>query len=511
MKTYKILAHIIFTICLLTYHAHADENVKFQELFHCTEEQEVTFQHFSQSLKTLAQKQELTKLITTINPDHSQQISTSMIWFSGYYKKLDKPIIIGESKIGIAFYYNLLAALECMKHLVKNGYIQFYVDNETYFSNKKQLDWILSHYPNFKLYFLEDQLNILENAINHTQLQYIPNKHNFSLFNYIHYLSTTNRYEDIKAIQNLLDHGKEGNPAIASDALRIIQLDPENLSFYLDIDEFCLWNEKEKDKLWDSIKFIAYQKLNSSSLHHHLQNMSHLFSYLELSNKYAKPTFSFPFHKINIETTNSKIVSYFLTEAQIIEIKNTFISYVKTYLANLGLYKTFQEKYDKTLYSEQAIYFTPMFAIMNSTGPSFFCTPFSWCGTLTKEKFPYVKTDARLEINTDISGTLSWGSLPVYFFSRHVENFNHVHQPRFQPYLKLSYLLTIYDFQRRNKNRFSDSLKLLQQDIYEWFEHNLTLHPLETKIAFEWIQACYKTTYYDEFKNIEKFFKTANP
>lgn len=137
MKTYKILAHIIFTICLLTYHAHADENVKFQELFHCTEEQEVTFQHFSQSLKTLAQKQELTKLITTINPDHSQQISTSMIWFSGYYKKLDKPIIIGESKIGIAFYYNLLAALECMKHLVKNGYIQFYVDNETYFSNKK--------------------------------------------------------------------------------------------------------------------------------------------------------------------------------------------------------------------------------------------------------------------------------------------------------------------------------------------------------------------------------------
>jgi hypothetical protein len=508
MKTYKTLVQIIFTICLLTYHAYADENLQFQELFNCTEEQEVTFHHFSQSLKTLAQKQEFKKLITMINPDTSQQISISMIWFSGYYKKLDKPIIIGESKIGIAFYYNLLAALECMKHLIKNGYIQFYIDNETYFSNKNQLDWILSHYPNFKLYFLEDQLNILDYAINHTQLKYIPNKHNFSLFNYINYLATNTQYEDIKSIKNLLDHGKEGNPAIASDTLRMIQLDPENLSLYIDIDEFCLWNEKEKDKLWNSIKFIAYQKLNSSSLYHHLQNLSHLFSYLELSNAYEKPTFAFPFHKIHIETTNSKIISYFLTETQTIEIKNTFITHVKTYLANLDIYKTFQEKYHKTLYSEQVIYFTPMFAIMNSTGPSFFCTPFSWCRALTKEKFPYVKADEQLEINTDISGTLSWGSLPVYFFSQHVENFNH-HRPRFQPYLKLSYLLTIYDFQRRNKNRFSDNLRLIEQDIYEWFELNLVLNPLEAKIALEWIQACYQTTYYDEFKNIEKIFKTA--
>ena len=124
------------------------------------------------------------------------------------------------------------------------------------------------------------------------------------------------------------------------------------------------------------------------------------------------------------------------------------------------------------------------------------------------EKFPYVKADEQLEINTDISGTLSWGSLPVYFFSQHVENFNH-HRPRFQPYLKLSYLLTIYDFQRRNKNRFSDNLRLIEQDIYEWFELNLVLNPLEAKIALEWIQACYQTTYYDEFKNIEKIFKTA--
>ena len=113
--------------------------------------------------------------------------------------------------------------------------------------------------------------------------------------------------------------------------------------------------------------------------------------------------------------------------------------------------------------------------------------------------------DERLEINTDISGTLSWGSLPVYFFSKHVENFNHRHI--FQPYIKLSYLLTIYDFQRHNKNRFNASLKLIQQDIYDWFKQYLISNHSEAKIAFEWLQACYQTTYYEEFKDIAKIFE----
>lgn len=505
MANYNNLIQIIFAICLLTYKAYADESPKFRDLFHCTAEQEITFQHFSQSLKTIAQKKEFNKLTTIINSNIFQPISISMIWFSGYYKKLDKPIIIGESKIGKAFYYNLLAALECMKYLIQNGYIQFYIDNETYLSNKKQLDWILTHYPNFKLYFLEDHLNILEHAINHYQLKYIPNKHNLSLFNYINYLVTNSRYQDIKTIKNLLDHGTEGNPAIASDTLRIIQLDSKNLSLYMDIDEFCLWNDKEKNKLWESINFIAYQKLNIDILYHHIQNLSHLFSYLEIANSYSTPTFAFPFHKINKETTNSKIISYFLTENQSLAIKNTFINHATTYLPNLSVYKTFAKKYDKAIYAEPEIYFTPMFAIMNSTGPGFFCTPFSWCHILTNKKFPYIKADEQLEINTDISGTLSWGSLPLYFFSKHVENFNQ-HRPRFEPYLKLSCLLTIYDFQRRNKHRFSNSLRLIQRDIYEWFEQYFISNPAETKIAFEWLQACYKTTYYEEFKNIEKIF-----
>lgn len=552
MIHFNTLLKIIFTLCIFTYQAYANESkplrklatasaeqeiegitptnqihdnlsststltfastvkssksspLKFNELFNCTAEQELAFQHFSQSLKTIVQKQEFEKLITIINPDASQPISISMIWFSGYYKKLDKPIIIGESKIGLAFYYNLLTALEGMKHLVQNGYIQFYTDNETYFSNKNQLDWIVNNYSNFRLYFIEDQLNILDYALNKTPLEYIPNKHNLSLFNYINYLATNKQYENIKTIKNLLEHAKGGNPAIASDTLRMIQLDPEKLALYIDVDEFCLWNEKENNKLWTSVNFIAYQTLNPNILYQHLQHLSHLFSYLEISHSYSKSTFAFPLHKINSETTNSKIISYFLTENQSLEIKNTFINHARKYLTNLNIYKTFTQQYDKALYSTQEIYFTPMFSIMNSTGPGFFCTPFSWCHVLTKEKFPYVKADERLEINTDISGTLSWGSLPVYLFSKHVENFNHRHI--FQPYIQLSYLLTIYDFQRHNKNRFGTSLKLIQQEIYDWFKTYSILNPPEAKSAFEWLQACYQTTYYEEFKYIEKIFE----
>ncbi|RZI45370.1 hypothetical protein [Candidatus Finniella inopinata] len=470
-------------------------------LFGFDKTQTEIFKRLSQELGKTANSKDNTKLIQSfIEKDKADPYKLCMIWFSGYYKALDKPIVIGGSRINAAFYYNLLTALEGMKNLTPHSFISFFIDKPTYNDNMAQLTWIKENYPQFKLYFLEDQIDILDAANQGKSLQYNSKKHDQAIINYVNYLLDNNRREDVNVIKLLLEHGINGNPAIASDVLRMLQLVPQQFSFYMDVDELCLWDTKEASSLWETISRISEKGMNDDNFFDSIKNLSHLFTVINRVRTYEKKVFTFPFHEQNQETTNNKVIAYHLNENQLLDIKDTYIDHVKKHITDLEFYKNFSKDYNDTHADMEKITLTPMFAVMYSTGPSFFCTPHTWCKTLTASRFPYAKADPFLTIDPDIPGTQAWGSKPIYFLSKHVEDY--AGKFKFKPFKKIVYLLSVYDFQKLNKPRFSESLENLKKALVHWLGVYQKSNPTETKIFMDWIKSSYKNSYYDELEPV---------
>ena len=344
-----------------------------ESLFGFDKTQTDVFKRFSKVLSEAVKSNKNTKLIQSfIEKDKADPYKLCMIWFSGYYKALDKPIIIGGSRINAAFYYNLLAALEGMKNFTPHSFISFFIDKPTYNDNLAQLTWIKENYPQFKLYFLEDQIDILEAASQGRSIQHDPEKYDPAIVRYMNYLLHNNRNEDIQVIKLLLEHGINGNPAIASDVLRMLQLAPQQFSFYIDVDELCLWDTKEASSLWETISMLSEKGINDDNFYDSIKNLSHLFTIINRVRTYEKKVFTFPFHEQNQETTNNKIIAYNLTQEKLLDIKDTYINNVKKYIKDLEFYKTFSKGYnDKNVDLEQ-MNLVPMIAVVYSTGPSFF-------------------------------------------------------------------------------------------------------------------------------------------
>ena len=103
-----------------------------------------------------------------------------------------------------------------------------------------------------------------------------------------------------------------------------------------------------------------------------------------------------------------------------------------------------------------------------------------------------------LTIDPDIAGTQAWGSKPIYFLSKHVEEY--VGKCNFKPYKKIVYLLSLYDFQRLNKARFSESLENIKKAVVHWLGMYQKSNPTETKIFMDWMKSSYKKSYYEELE-----------
>ncbi len=472
------------------------------ELFDLTHSQATILKNFATSLEELSIiENQPPSFRAFVDAENNNPYNLYMIWFSGYYKMLDKPIIIGGNDLKRIFYYDLLTCLEIMQKFLKKSTIDLYVDQQTYDDNQNKLDWLKNKYPQFKLYFLEDHIALLDEAINLQKISFNEEKYKMGFYKYVKSLMDKGRYFSIKAIKSLLEHGMMGNPAIASDALRVFNLENDKFSIYLDVDDICFWGEEDDIKFWKSMIDLIDSKFAEETFKTNWHNLTYLFRYTNHIHSYEKPSLAYAFNQQDNYSLSSKVIAYHMNEEQITFLKNTYIQYLESwYVPQLEIFKHFTKKYDPKIFDSYDMYFPPPILIVNSTGPGFYCTPFNYCQTLTKINFPYVKVDP--DLRNPLEGVLSWSSRGFYAISYLME------VSGFKPYTRLTYLLFLYDFQSHNPQRFYDSLIVIGLDISAWFKKYGQTNPAEIQKAIELLKTHYTPEHFNELNKFINYNST---
>lgn len=162
------------------------------------------------------------------------------IWVSGDYASYKKDIFIGaskeESENWVKSVEPILLAGESVFGNRKNsspfegeGFtFELILDEPTYKTQKKELDSLQKKFPqSFKMTFIEKELELIIRDLKDDSQDWI---------------------------KNLMSHYKDGNPALASDVIRIYKLYDANhdMNVYLDV-----------DSLLERVKFIASEEIKA--------------------------------------------------------------------------------------------------------------------------------------------------------------------------------------------------------------------------------------------------------